>query len=167
MHQVSLKSTVILLEIAADLLWSSNPEVSVCFHNRRLNFLCVHLPLMSCRHQIGITRTQSYTWQRGIHREGICLYPLVHYQTWSSSNAHLPISLHSGGLSHLEMAFYAVVTKTAQSLWNTTFVYPSAVLPSFYEFISNKVLSCASSFFQHVTSWDREFFLTQADDLFS
>lgn len=33
------------------------------------------------------------------------LYPLVHSHTWTPSNVHLLISLHSGSLSHLEMVF--------------------------------------------------------------
>lgn len=39
---------------------------------------------------------------------------------------------------------YAVMTKINSSacLWDTIFVYPSAVLLSFYGFISNQVLSC-------------------------
>lgn len=45
------------------------------------------------------------------------------------------------------------------SLRDTLFTHPSAVLLSFYEFISNELFSCASSFFT-MRLTDGEFSLT-------
>lgn len=59
--------------------------------------------------------------------------------------------------------------KITGSFWATIFVGPNASLLLVYQFISHKVFSRASSFFQHVTRWEKngEFSLTHADDLFS
>lgn len=121
------------------------------------------------------TRWGLWVHKVTLDREGF-LHPLVHNHTRAPSNAHLLIALRSGRLSHLEVVFSPSLflptamtkRKITGSFWAIIFVYPSAALLQVYEFISSKVLSHALSFFQHVTSWERdgEFSLIHADDLF-
>lgn len=52
---------------AADLLWSSNSNISPCFHNQSLAFYAqtVHLPLISFQTTGGVYKyTKLRTWQR-------------------------------------------------------------------------------------------------------